>query len=82
MPLVLNTKRYEAYVKVIAGEADGILIYIDAKGKIHIVGPDPGPEFRQEAHAVLERPIASLRQSLDELEGATTKLLGSMAESV
>ena len=40
--LVIESKRFSIYVKVLAGEGDGTLIYIDARGHIHIVGPgDP-----------------------------------------
>ena len=30
-------------VTVLAGEGDGTLIYRDANGVIHHIGPDPGP---------------------------------------
>jgi hypothetical protein len=40
--LVIERKEYSLYVKVLAGQGDGTLIYIDARGHIHVVGPgDP-----------------------------------------
>jgi hypothetical protein len=41
--LIVKAKQYEIYVTIIAGEGDGDLIYRDANGRIHHIGPDPGP---------------------------------------
>jgi hypothetical protein len=42
--LVIDSHRYAIYVRVLAGEGDGPLIYVDAHGHIHVVGGgDPGP---------------------------------------
>jgi hypothetical protein len=41
--LLIEAKRYAIYVRIIAGEGDGPLIYIDSHGHIHVGGGDPGP---------------------------------------
>jgi len=41
--LLINSKKYAISVTVFAGEGDGTLIYRDASGHFHHVGPDPGP---------------------------------------
>lgn len=44
MPNVLiDSRKYAIYVRVLAGEGDGTLIYVDARGHIHVVngGGDP-----------------------------------------
>jgi hypothetical protein len=41
MPLFINSKKYEISVRVLAGEGDGTLIYIDNQGHLHVVGGDP-----------------------------------------
>jgi hypothetical protein len=41
MPLFINSKKYEISVRVLAGEGDGTLIYIDNRGHLHVVGGDP-----------------------------------------
>ncbi len=41
--LIIDSHKYAIYVKVLAGEGDGPLIYVDARGHIHVVGGDPGP---------------------------------------
>jgi hypothetical protein len=41
--LLINTKQYSISVTVYAGEGDGPLIYRDASGHFHHIGPDPGP---------------------------------------
>jgi hypothetical protein len=38
MPLFINSKKYEISVRVLAGEGDGTLIYIDNHGHLHVVG--------------------------------------------
>lgn len=60
--LVLETKHYALYVKVIAGEGDGTLIYIDARGHIHVVGPGDPPiaqEKLRAAAAQIEAGVAA-----------------------
>ena len=47
MPLVFESKEYSIYVKVLFGQGDGPLIYIDGSGHIHIVGPGD-PAFSKE----------------------------------
>ncbi len=44
---VIESKEFSIYVKVLAGEGDGTLIYIDARGHIHVVGPGD-PAFSKE----------------------------------
>jgi hypothetical protein len=41
--LLINSKEYAISVTVYAGEGDGTLIYRDASGQFHHIGPDPGP---------------------------------------
>lgn len=41
--LLINSKKYAISVTVFAGEGDGPLIYRDASGHFHHIGPDPGP---------------------------------------
>jgi hypothetical protein len=50
--LAINNKKYAISVQVLAGEGDGTLIYRDANGKIHVVGPDPGPQLERITAAV------------------------------
>ena len=38
MPLFINSKKYEISVRVLAGEGDGPIIYIDNRGHLHVVG--------------------------------------------
>ncbi|MEO6807209.1 MAG: hypothetical protein ABI286_01610 [Edaphobacter sp.] len=41
MPLFISSKKYEISVRVLGGEGDGPLIYIDNQGHLHVVGGDP-----------------------------------------
>jgi hypothetical protein len=41
MPLLINSKKFEISVRVLQGEGDGTLIYIDANDVLHVV-PDGG----------------------------------------
>jgi hypothetical protein len=38
MSLLINSKKYEISVRVLAGEGDGTLIYLDNHGVVHVVG--------------------------------------------
>ena len=68
MPITLVGKHYEAYVTILAGEAGGPLIYIDAHGHIHVVPTSPD-----------SRRIADeLAPQLKELEG----VLSTIAEKI
>jgi hypothetical protein len=49
--LVLENKQYSIYVKVLAGQGDGTLIYIDARGHIHVVGPGDPPFSKEKLTA-------------------------------
>ena len=40
---VIDSRKYSISVKVLTGQGDGDLIYIDASGHIHHVGPNPAP---------------------------------------
>ena len=40
--LLIDSKKYSISVTVITGQGDGTLIYRDASGHIHVVGPEPG----------------------------------------
>jgi hypothetical protein len=48
MPLLINSKKYEISVRVLAGEGDGTLIYIDNQGHIHVVGGGGDPRIDRE----------------------------------
>jgi hypothetical protein len=41
--LLIDSSKYSIYVRVLAGEGDGTLVTIDARGHIHVGGGDPGP---------------------------------------
>ena len=58
----LNTRKYERlfHSRIIAGQADGTLIYIDPAGKIRVVH-GPGPK-------------AAVKQALAQINQAATKL--------
>ena len=56
-----------SHSRIIAGQADGTLIYIDASGHIHIVhgtGPGPGPG---ETTAAVKRAMSQIVQGVGEL---------------
>jgi hypothetical protein len=38
MSLLINSKKFEISVRVLQGEGDGTLVYIDANGVLHVVG--------------------------------------------
>jgi hypothetical protein len=59
--VLLRSKDFEAYVTVLAGEGDGTLITIDARGHIHVI-PDPRPG--------IDEALA------DELHAAATEIAG------
>jgi hypothetical protein len=46
--LVLNLEKYSIFVRVLAGEGDGTLIYVDARGHIHVVGGGGDPLQQRE----------------------------------
>lgn len=52
--LVIDSKKYAIYVKVLAGQGDGPLITIDSNGVIHVDHGDPGP--------LRERLLAAVHQ--------------------
>jgi len=64
MPNVfIDSKKYAIYVRVLGGEGDGPLIYVDARGLVHVVGGGGDPTR-------LEGPLAA---GLKEIEaGANT----------
>lgn len=47
MSLLIETKQYAIYVRVLAGQGDGPLITVDGSG-IHVHGGDPGLRERVE----------------------------------
>ncbi len=59
--LLINSKKYAISVKVLAGQGDGTLIYIDASGHIHIIGPDPGP-LREKITAAIKQIEVGVEQ--------------------
>lgn len=56
--LVLDTRRYAIYVKVIAGEGDGTLIWVDRHGIHHGPG-DPSP-LSERVHAAIKQIEAGI----------------------
>lgn len=60
--LLVNSKKYSISVKVLTGQGDGTLIYIDAQGHIHIVGPDPAPGLRERITAAVKQIEAGVEQ--------------------
>jgi hypothetical protein len=69
--LVFNAKQYEAYVTVLAGEAGGPLIYIDAHGHIHVVPTTPDSkriaEELQPMVGALQKQLAQIAERVSEL---------------
>jgi hypothetical protein len=69
--LILNDRRYEAYVTILAGEAGGPLIYVDARGHIHVVptGPD-SKRVAEELHDLvpaLQKQLAQIAERIGEI---------------
>ena len=62
--LVLNSKKYAIYVRVIAGEGDGPLIWIDASGHIHVGPGDPSPQVAKEIQAGVAQIQAGVEHAL------------------
>ena len=56
--LVFESKEFSIYVKVLAGQGDGTLIYMDSHGHIHVVGPGD-PALSKEKLAVAAAQIHS-----------------------
>ena len=52
--LVIDSSKYAIYVKVLAGQGDGTLIWVDAQGHIH-VGPDPRPIVNVQLQAAVKQ---------------------------
>ena len=59
---VMESRTFSIYVKVLQGEGDGTLVYIDPQGHIHVGGGDPGPLRQQIAAAAkqLEAGVGAL----------------------
>jgi hypothetical protein len=66
MPLVIDSRKYSIYVKVLAGEGDGTLIYVDARGHIHIVGPGDPPLKDRLATGIkqIEAGVAAIHEAI------------------
>ena len=66
MSLVIDSRKYSIYVRVLEGEADGPLVYIDARGHIHVGGGDPGPlkERLQTAVGQIEAGVAAFQTAV------------------
>jgi hypothetical protein len=70
MPFVIDSRKYSISVKVLSGEGDGTLIYVDHLGHIHIVGPgDPGPLRDRLATGVkqIEAGVAAVHEAIDKV---------------
>ena len=50
--LIIGLQKYAVYVKILAGQGDGPLIYVDEHGQIEVAGGDPGP-LRQRLQAAV-----------------------------
>ena len=63
--LVVDSRKYSIYVRILAGEGDGPLIYVDAQGHIHVGGGDPGPlkERLQAAVKQIEAGVGALQHA-------------------
>jgi hypothetical protein len=64
--LLVDSKNYLISVKVFTGQGDGTLIYIDAAGHIHVVGPEPGIMREQITEA-----IKQIELGVDQFAAAT-----------
>ena len=71
MALVIENREHAIYLKILAGEADEPLIYIDGQGHIHVVGGgDSGPELQGE----LETAAREIRSGVDHVKRAVSKI--------
>jgi hypothetical protein len=68
--LLINSKQYAISVTVYAGEGDGTLIYRDASGHFHHIGPDPGPLTGKITAAIkqIEAGVAEFEASISQIK--------------
>ncbi len=59
MSLLIETKKYAIYVRVLAGQGDGPLITFDGHG-IHVHGGDPRVD-----HAAIEKAVRQIEAGAD-----------------
>jgi hypothetical protein len=71
--LVIDTSKYVLYARILAGTADGPLIWVDSQGRIHVGGGDPGPlrERLQSAIKQIETGMAAVQEAVASLETKT-----------
>jgi hypothetical protein len=69
--LLINSKEYAISVTVYAGEGDGTLIYRDASGHFHHIGPDPGPLQEKITAAIknIEAGVHQFQASIGQIKG-------------
>ena len=62
---VIDARKYSIYVRVLGGEGDGPLIYMDASGHIHVVGGGPGPLKEKFAEGLkqIEAGVGAIQQA-------------------
>lgn len=67
--LIIDTRKFAIYVKVLAGQGDGTLVTIDSHGRIHVGGGDPGPlrDRIQAAAKQIEAGAAAFQAAASEL---------------
>ncbi len=67
--LLIESRKYSIYVKVLQGQGDGTLVTIDSHGHIHVGGGDPGPLRERIQHAItqIEAGAAAFQAAATEL---------------
>ena len=65
--LLIDSRKYAIYVKVLEGQGDGPLVTIDQHGHIHVGGGDPGPlrERIQQAVKQIEAGVAAFQAATE-----------------
>ena len=67
MPLFIQSKKYEISVRILGGEGDGTIVYLDHKGVINVVGggdPRVDREKVQAAAKQIEAGAASFEAAM------------------
>jgi hypothetical protein len=64
--LIIGLRKYAVYVKILAGQGDGPLIYVDEHGNMEVGDGDPGPLTQRLQAAVkqIEAGVGALHEAV------------------
>jgi len=65
--LLIDSRKYAIYVRVLEGQGDGPLVTVDQHGHIHVVGADSGPLRERIQHAIkqIEAGAAAFQAAIE-----------------